>query len=142
MEHGRIILENELVRVDHFESSRHRLGVVAEVDRRPALTAARRNPPGGDTLNANEGIGMDHYDAGSKSSEIDALTLKVLKVFGEMGSETLDLHTLFDAGGNDPHSRERVLDVITRLVDAGLLEPRGSDFYSLTDKGHSALRTR
>jgi len=61
---------------------------------------------------------MDHYDAGSKSSEIDALTLKVLKVFGEMGSETLDLHTLFDAGGNDPHSRERVLDVITRLVDA------------------------
>jgi len=85
---------------------------------------------------------MDHYDAGSKSSEIDALTLKVLKVFGDMGSETLDLHTLFDAGGNDPHSRERVLDVITRLVDAGLLEPRGSDFYSLTDKGHSALRTR
>jgi hypothetical protein len=85
---------------------------------------------------------MDHYDAGSKSSEIDALALKVLKVFGEMGSETLDLHTLFDAGGNDPHSRERVLDVIMRLVDAGLLEPRGSDFYSLTDEGLSALRTR
>jgi hypothetical protein len=27
---------------------------------------------------------MDHYDAGSKSSGIDALTLQVLKVFGEM----------------------------------------------------------
>jgi hypothetical protein len=61
---------------------------------------------------------MDHYDAGSESPGIDELTLKVLKVFGEMGSESLDLHTLFDAGGNDPQSLERVLYVITRLVDA------------------------
>ena len=83
---------------------------------------------------------MDHYDAGSKSSGIDALTLQVLKVFGEMGSETLDLHTLFEVGGNDPKSRERVLDVITRLVETGLLESRGSDFYSLTNKGRNALR--
>ena len=83
---------------------------------------------------------MDHYDAGSKSSGIDALTLQVLKVFGEMGSETLDLHTLFEAGGNDPQYRERVLDVITRLVETGLLESRGSDFYSLTNKGRNALR--
>ena len=83
---------------------------------------------------------MDQYDAGSKSSGIDALTLQVLKVFGEMGSETLDLHTLFEAGGNDPQSRERVLDVITRLVETGLLESRGSDFYSLTNKGRNALR--
>jgi hypothetical protein len=81
-------------------------------------------------------------DYDSKSSRIEELTLRVLKVFGEMGSESLDLHTLFEVGGNDPQARERVLDVITRLVDAGLLEPRGSDFYSLTDKGHSALRTR
>jgi hypothetical protein len=83
---------------------------------------------------------MDHHDAGNKSSEFEELTLRVLEVFGEMGSESLDLHTLFEAGGNDPQSRERVLDVITRLVHTGLLEPRGSDFYSLTDKGHSALR--
>jgi len=64
------------------------------------------------------------------------------KVFIEMGSELLDLHTLFEAGGNDPQSRERVLDVITRLVDTGHLEPRGSDFYSLTDKGRSAVPAR
>ena len=57
-----------------------------------------------------------------------------------MGSETLDLHTLFEAGGNDPQSRDRVLDVITRLVETGLLESRGSDFYSLTNKGRNALR--
>ena len=83
---------------------------------------------------------MDHYNAGSKSLGIEELTLRVLKVFGEMGSESLDLHTLFEAGGNDPQSRERVLDVVARLVDTGLLEPRGSDFYSLTDQGRSALR--
>jgi len=83
---------------------------------------------------------MDLYNAGSKSSGIEEWTLRVLKVFGEMGSESLDLHTLFEAGGNDPQSRERVLDVVTRLVDTGLLEPRGSDFYWLTDKGRAALR--
>ena len=83
---------------------------------------------------------MDHYDAGSKSLGIEELTLRVLKVFGEIGSESLDLHTLFEAGGNDPQSRERVLDVITRLVETGHLESRGSDFYSLTEKGRSALR--
>jgi hypothetical protein len=82
---------------------------------------------------------MDHYDAGSRPSGIDELTLQVLKVFGEMGSESLDLHTLFEAGGNDPQSRERVLDAVTRLVDTGLLEPRGSDLYLLTEKGRSAL---
>ena len=82
---------------------------------------------------------MDHYyDVGSKLLGMDELSLRVLKVFIEMGSELLDLHTIFEAGGNDPRSRERVLDVITRLVDTGHLEPRGSDFYSLTDKGRSA----
>jgi len=80
------------------------------------------------------------YNSGSKASGIEELTPRVLKVFGDMGSESLDLHTLFEAGGNDPQSRERVLDVVARLVDTGLLEPRGSDVYSLTDQGRSALR--
>jgi hypothetical protein len=82
---------------------------------------------------------MDHSGAGSRLLGMDDLSLRVLREFIEMGSESLDLHTLFEAGGNDPQSRERVLDVITRLVDTGHLEPRGSDFYSLTDKGRSAL---
>ena len=83
---------------------------------------------------------MGHYGVGSRLLGMDELSLRVLKVFIEMGSELLDLHTLFEAGGNDPQSRERVLDVITRLVDTGHLEPRGSDYYWLTDKGRSALR--
>jgi DNA-binding PadR family transcriptional regulator len=73
---------------------------------------------------------------------MDESSLGVLRVFSEMGSEMLDLHTLFEAGGNDPPSRERVLDTITRLVDTGHLEPRGSDYYSLTDKGRSTLRNQ
>ena len=68
------------------------------------------------------------------------LSRQVLKLFIAMGAESLDLHTLFEAGGNDPASRQRVLDVVTRLADTGYLESRGSDFYLLTDKGRRAAR--
>jgi hypothetical protein len=71
---------------------------------------------------------------------MDKLTLRVLSLFSEMGRESLDLHTLFEAGGNDPKSRQQVLDVVTRLVDTGHLESKGSDFYSLTTKGQVAVR--
>jgi hypothetical protein len=71
---------------------------------------------------------------------MDDLSLQVLKLFIAMGTESLDLHTLFEAGGNDPASRERVLDVVTRLVDTGHLESRGSDFYVITDKGRNGVR--
>jgi DNA-binding PadR family transcriptional regulator len=70
---------------------------------------------------------------------MDELAHRVLKLFREMDSESLDLHTLFEAGGNDPTARQQVLDVITRLVDTGYLESRSGDFYSLTVKGQSAL---
>ena len=69
---------------------------------------------------------------------MDEMARRVLKVFVEMGRESLDLHILFEAGGNDPASRNRVLDAVTRLVDSGHLESTGSDFYSLTLKGRSA----
>ena len=71
---------------------------------------------------------------------MDELTRRVLGMFIEMGSESLDLHTLFEAGGNDPEARKRVLDTVMRLVDSGYLESRGSDFYLLTDRGRRALR--
>jgi len=71
---------------------------------------------------------------------MDDLSLQVLKLFIAMGTESLDLHTLFEAGGNDRASRERVLDVVTRLADNGYLESRGSDFYLITDKGRRAVR--
>jgi hypothetical protein len=66
---------------------------------------------------------------------MDELAQRVLNLFAEMNSETLDLHTLFEAGGNDPASRERVFDVVSQLVREDLLEERGSDFYALTTKG-------
>jgi hypothetical protein len=56
-----------------------------------------------------------------------------------MGADTLDLHTLFEAGGNDPDARGQVVDVVARLVREGLLEEQGSDFYKLTIKGRSAI---
>lgn len=71
---------------------------------------------------------------------MDELSLQVLKLFIAMGAESLDLHTLFEAGGNDPVSREPVLAVVTRLADTGYLESRGIDFYLLTDKGRRAVR--
>ena len=71
---------------------------------------------------------------------MDELSRQVLKLFIAMGAESLDLHTLFEAGGNDPASRQRVLDVVTRLADTGYLESQGSDFYLLTDKGRMAAR--
>jgi len=59
-----------------------------------------------------------------------------------MKNDTLDLHTLFEAGGNDPDARAQVLDVVARLVREGLLEEQGSDFYKLTIKGRSAIGNR
>jgi hypothetical protein len=63
-------------------------------------------------------------------------------MYGEMQSETLDLHTLFEAGGNAPEAREAVLDTVGRLVREGLLEGRGSDFYAITEKGRAAASNK
>jgi hypothetical protein len=64
---------------------------------------------------------------------------RVLNTFSEMKSDRLDLHTLFEAGGNDPSAREKVLEVVAWLVQLGLLEPSGSDFYTLTAAGRQAI---
>jgi len=66
---------------------------------------------------------------------VDVLTKKVLAMFGSFNKETLDLHELFEAGGNDPDARTAVLDRVERLVQDGLLEERGNDFYALTPAG-------
>jgi hemerythrin-like domain-containing protein len=87
----------------------------------------------------NQGDLMDiSREMRARRTEMDELARRVLHVFVEMGRESLDRHILFEAGGNDPTSRDRVLDVVNRLVDTGHLESRGSDFYSLTGKGRSA----
>jgi hypothetical protein len=63
---------------------------------------------------------------------------RVLSMFEQLGKETLDLHELFEAGGNDMDARKEVFFTIERLVEAGLLEERGNDFYALTAEGKSA----
>jgi len=73
---------------------------------------------------------------------MDETTSRVLSLFAQMNSDTLDLHTLFEVGGNDPDARGQVLEVVERLVREGLLEEKGSDFYKLTIKGRSAIGNR
>ena len=69
---------------------------------------------------------------------MDELTKRVLGSFAHWQQDTLDLHTLFEAGGNDAEERTRVFDIVERLVKDGLLEEEGNDFYSLTEKGRAA----
>lgn len=72
---------------------------------------------------------------------MDDIALSVLGMFERLRKETLDLHELFEAGGNDPEARTRVFDTVERLVNEGLLEERGNDFYALTDEGKRAAQT-
>lgn len=67
------------------------------------------------------------------------LAVRVLRVFGEMGEGRLDLHVLFEAAGNEPEERLRVLDAIEELVRSGMLEANSGDFYALTEKGKGAV---
>ena len=66
------------------------------------------------------------------------LSLRVLRLFREMGEDQLDLHVLFEAGGNQPGERLLVLDALDELVQAGMLDARSGDFYALTEKGKRA----
>ena len=72
-------------------------------------------------------------------SDMDTLAQNILNMFASFNKETLDLHVLFEAGGNDPDARTAVLDKVDRLVKDGLLEERGNDFYALTGKGRATL---
>ena len=65
-------------------------------------------------------------------NEIDK---RVLKSFELWKREKLDLHTLFEVGENDPDARTAVFDSVERLVNEGLLQEEGNDFYSLTEEG-------
>ena len=64
----------------------------------------------------------------------------VLRSFEHWEKEKLDLHTLFEAGENDPDARTAVFDAVERLVQDGLLQEEGNDFYSLTEKGKKAAQ--
>jgi len=65
---------------------------------------------------------------------------RVLGSFAYWGREKLDLHELFEAGGNDPDQRNAVFYAVEKLVADGLLIEEGNDFYSLSEKGKTAAR--
>ena len=71
---------------------------------------------------------------------MDELRRRVLSMFEQMGKETLDLHELFEAGGNDMDARKQVFFTVESLVEDGLLEERGNDFYALTAEGKRAAQ--
>jgi hypothetical protein len=72
---------------------------------------------------------------------VTPLALRILRLFGEMGEDRLDLHVLFEAAGNDPDERLHVLDAIEELVRAGMLEASSGDFYALTEKGKDEVKS-
>lgn len=75
--------------------------------------------------------------------EADELRLRVLRLFGEWRRDALDLHELFEAGdSNDPEARREVFFTVERLVEEGLLEERGNDFYALTEAGRGVAEGR
>ena len=69
---------------------------------------------------------------------MDEMKRRVLGMFEQLGKETLDLHELFEAGGNEADARREVLYAVEGLVEEGLLEERGADFYALTAEGKRA----
>jgi hypothetical protein len=73
---------------------------------------------------------------------VDQFDKLVLGSFQLWGRDTLDLHTLFEAGGNDPDARTQVFYAVERLVELGFLEEKGNDFYSLTEKGRAAAAAK
>jgi DNA-binding transcriptional regulator PaaX len=73
---------------------------------------------------------------------VNEIEKRVLRSFEHWKQEKLDLHTLFEAGENDPDARTAVFDAVERFVKDGLLQEEGNDFYSLTAKGREALQNR
>ena len=59
------------------------------------------------------------------------LSLRVLRLFGEMKKDRLDVHALFEAAGNESAERRGVLDAVDELIRAGMLDECGGDFYAL-----------
>ena len=72
---------------------------------------------------------------------VNEIEKRVLRSFEHWRKEKLDLHTLFEAGENDPDARTAVFDTVERLVKEGLLQEEGNDFYSLTEKGRETVKS-
>jgi hypothetical protein len=72
---------------------------------------------------------------------VNEIHKRVLKSFDLWKRDKLDLHTLFEAGENDPEARTAVFDSVEQLVKEGYMQEEGNDFYSLTEKGKRAVKS-
>jgi DNA-binding transcriptional regulator PaaX len=70
---------------------------------------------------------------------VNEIEKRVLRSFELWKRDKLDLHTLFEAGENDPEARTAVFDAVEKLVKEGQLQEEGNDFYSLTEKGTKSV---
>jgi predicted transcriptional regulator len=67
------------------------------------------------------------------------IALDILRLFDETNTQGWDLHAFFEfVAGDDQAKRVAVFDTVDSLVQGGYLENRGSDFYTLTEKGMRA----
>ena len=71
---------------------------------------------------------------------MDELSQRILRLFDELGRESLDLHAFFElAGGNRPNEQDAVLAAANEMVARGWLRAASSDFYARTETGRLAL---
>lgn len=68
---------------------------------------------------------------------INDLAARVLKIYDELGRESLDLHAMFEiTESHSPEQQEEILSAVAELVGVGFLSPgEGGDFYSRTEDG-------
>ena len=66
--------------------------------------------------------------------------MQILRLYGDSDREGWDLHAFFELAG-DAGDRRMVLEIVDGLVAGGYLESRGSDFYTLTEKGKEAAQS-
>ncbi|HEV2617131.1 MAG TPA: hypothetical protein VGU63_11035, partial [Candidatus Acidoferrales bacterium] len=72
---------------------------------------------------------------------MDEISHSILRVFDELGRDTLDLHALLEiAGGSDPARRDNIPGAVELLVRSGALEPAGGgDVYRRSEQGRLAV---
>jgi glutaredoxin len=68
---------------------------------------------------------------------IKDLAARVLKIYDELGRESLDLHAMFEiTESHSPEKQEEILNAVAELVGVGFLRAgEGGDFYSRTEDG-------
>ena len=76
-------------------------------------------------------------NTGTKSE----VAIDILRMYTEAETEGWDLHSFFELLAGDNQARRlAVFDTVDVLVLGDYLESRGSDFYTITEKGMDAAK--